>query len=308
MNDKNTDDEKPTFFVSRRGRQVGVHEVDLGGIDIDSEAKQAEQSKQTKPMKPSKPVKTIKSPRERFSWSKKKVIILAIVLVVLLLPVALAELVTAEYGKGVANAKKDLSTLVTSTVLPAQKKTTVSADQIRSIANKVNDIVGHMCRGGLIDNAAGLYPRAKSALSDCKDAQSRYSALTSSLYALEGQASYLERTDALIKPVATPITDEYAVIGAQQTAWQTAADGIAKISPPESMKSAHSDLVTHVKAAAEAWSKLNTANNGQNAASFQEAEKALASEYEAIRQTSAQFSAVLADTQAKITASYNALK
>ena len=306
MTDKNTDD-KPAFFVSRRGRRVGMHEVDLGGIDVEHETVAKEPVTPNRP-RPEKSRKTPKTPRERSRWTKKKTVILAIVIALLLVPVVFMELVTAEYGRGVSRAKSDLSQLVSTTVLPAQKKTTISADQIRTAADKVNDIVGHMCRGGLLDNAAGLYPRSKEALRDCKAAQSHYSSLATSLYALEAQARYLERVDALIKPVATPITDEYAVIGAQQTAWQSTADGISKLSPPSAMKSAHDELAAHVSAAAAAWSKLNTANNSQDAAAFQEAEKALATEYQAVRETSLLFSAVLGDAQAKINASYNDLK
>lgn len=308
MSDKETDD-KPTFFVSRRGRQVGVHEVDLGGIDIDNDNKQQDESMPAETTKQTRAPKSVKATRERHAWSKrKKITVLAVVAAVVLLPVAFAEFVTAQYDSGVSNAKKDFTKLVSGTVLPAQKKTTVSADQIRSVADKVNDIVGHMCRGGLLDNAAQLYPRSNAALGRCKTEQSKYAELTGNLYALEAQARYLESVDALIKPVATPITDEYAVISAQQTAWQDASDGIGKLSPPEAMKSAHNDLVTHVKAVATAWSKLNTANNSQDAADFQDAEKALSTEYEAVRQTSAQFTSVLTDTQTKVTTSYNELK
>lgn len=309
MTDKDTD-EKPTFFVSRRGRKVGMHEVDLGGIDVDHDAVAEESvtpAKQARSEKASKASKPIAS-RERATWSKKKTVILCALVALILVPVVFIELVTAEYGRGVARAKSDLSTLVSSTVLPAQKKTTISADQIRTIATKVNDTVGHMCRGGLLDNVAGLYPRAKSALEECKASQSHYSSLATNLFALETQARYLERVDALVKPVATPITDEFAVIGAQQSAWQAAADSVSKLSPPSAMKSAHDELVAHMTAAAAAWSKLNTANNAQDAVAFQEAEKALAAEYQAIRETSLLFSAVLADAQAAINSSYNDLK
>lgn len=306
MTDKKTDEDKPAFFVSRRGRQVGVHEVDLGGIDIE---KDKEQTDKVETQVRTKPAKQSPRPKQHIGWSrKKKTIITAIVIALLLLPVVLAELVAAQYTSGVDGAKRDLASIVNSSVLPAQKKDTISADQIRNVGDKVNDIVAHMCRGGLLDNAAQLYPRAKSAHSQCKAEQSKYAALASSLYALEAQARYLEKVDGLVKPVATPITDEYAVIGAQQTAWQAVADGIKELSPPDAMKSAHSELLAHMTATAGAWSKLNTANNSQDATAFQEAEKTLSSEYEAVRATSAQFTSVLADTQAKITASYNALK
>ena len=71
MTDKDTDD-KPAFFVSRRGRKVGMHEVDLGGIDIDSEASENEVSQPAPPKQPkaSKPAKTVQ--REKRTDRKSK--------------------------------------------------------------------------------------------------------------------------------------------------------------------------------------------------------------------------------------------
>lgn len=302
----NVENDEPTFFVSRRGRQVGVHQVDLSGIDIES----SEDVKASKPVK-TKATKSPKPPRVSNSakgWTKKRLTIATALVVTLALPLLFGEFVTAQYGTGESAAEKDLQKLVSNTVLPVQKKTTVSADQIRDIATKVNAIVGHMCRGGLLDNAAGLYPRAKTALANCKESQAGYASLVASLYAFEGQVRYLERVDAVIKPVATPITDEYAVIGAQQTLWQTALEELKKLTPTESLRSAHGELLTHVEAASNAWSKLNTANNAQNATDFEAAEKTLNTEYEAIRSSSSNFSEVLAGTQATIVKNYSALK
>lgn len=317
MTNKNTDD-KPTFFVSRRGRKVGVHEVDLAGIDIDHDSNSdhaintpVESTKPVKTTKTAAPVKTSSAPntpRAKRTWTKKKSFITVIVLSLLLLPLVAVELVAAEYSRGSSQAKADLSSLVSTVVLPAQKDTTISADQIRSIANRVNDTVGRMCRGGFLDNVAGLYPRASTELRDCKTTQAHYASLANNLYALESQARYLERVDAFMKPVATPITDEFAVIGAQQKAWQSASDGISKLSPPSAMKTAHAELSSHVSAVVSGWSKLNTANNDQDATAFQDAEKALATEYQAVRETSLLFSAVLSDSQAKINSSYGKLK
>lgn len=301
--------DNPEFFISRRGRQVGVHEVDLKGIDIDTD--DGNNASAMTPRTSSRPVKKQKpqQPKAPRSISRKKVIVTAVVVALILaLPLVAAELVVAQYRSGVTSAKADLQELASQTVLPLQKKTTVSADQLRGVATHVNDIVGRMCRGGMLDNAAGLYPRARTALSDCKEAQRSYAALTSQLYGLEAQARYLERLGVHLKPVTTPITDEYAVIGAQQAAWLAAAESIKKLSPPDSMKSAHADLLTHVSAIAEGWSKLNAANDAQDAVAFTDAEKLLSTEYEAVRSSSTQLLSVVSDTQAKLSAAYNALK
>ena len=295
------DDEQPEFFVSRRGRQVGLHEVDLKGIDVEADKPSvAVPAKKTV----KQPRATPKTPRSR----RRTILIVAIVVAVLLLPVAGAELVAAQYRAAGAAARDDLSQLVNRDVLPLQKKADVSADSVRSIAAKVDGITGKMCRGGLLDNAAGLYPRAKTALEQCKASQRRFAALSGGLFTLESQARYLERLGSVVQPVTTPITDEYAVIAAQQSAWQEASEKLAKLSPPTAMSTAHRDLLSHVSAVAKGWSELNTANNDQDAETFTEAEKTLATEYEAVRGSSEQFSAVLRDTQARVTAAYAVLK
>ena len=295
------DDEQPEFFVSRRGRQVGLHEVDLKGIDVEAD-------KPSVAVPTKKPVKhtstTPKTPRSR----RKTMLIIAIIAAVLLIPVAGVELVAAQYRAAGAAARDDLNRLVTHDVLPLQKKTDVSADSIHGVAAKVDGITAKMCRGGLLDNAAGLYPRAKTALEQCKASQRRFAALSGGLFTLESQARYLERLGSVVQPVTTPITDEYAVVAAQQSAWQEASEKLAKLSPPTAMSAAHDDLHSHVSAVAKAWSELNTANNDQDADTFTEAEKTLATEYEAVRSSSEQFSAVLRDTQARVTAAYAVLK
>jgi hypothetical protein len=310
MTDKNPD-EQPTFFVSRRGRQVGVHQVDLTNMDIESDESTPAQQKDVKHPKASKVKEKrgkIKTARQPFKWSKKKIIVLAVVLIVLSLPVVAAELVVAQYRKGSESARQDMSSVVNKTVLPAQKQSALNGEQIRSMATQVNDIVAGMCRGGLLDNAAGLYPRAAAALSDCKSNQALYAALVSELYSVEKLARYLEAMDGAMKPVATPITDEFAVIGAQQSLWLAADEDLKKLSIPDEMRSAHASLSTHVTAVSAAWSALNTANNEQDAAGFTEAEKKLASEYEAIRTVSGEFSEVLNKAQSELLASYSKLK
>jgi hypothetical protein len=301
-------DDEPTFFVSRRGRQVGLHEVDLKGIDVETDdAAPITASKPTRkdaklPNKTS--VRPVKQKR-----SRRAVMITAVILGLLVLaPLAVAELVAAQYRGAGAAARQSISQVVSSDVLPLQKKASVSADQLRTIAGKVNDIATSMCRGGLLDNAASLYPRAKQAHDQCKASQRSYTAVAAALYELEAQARYLERLGSVIRSVTTPITDEYAVIAAQQTAWQTATDGLKKLAPPAAMSTAHSELQEHVSAIAGAWSSLSTASNDQDADAFTAAEKTLTTEYEAVRGSSEQLLAVLRDTQARLTGAYASLR
>ncbi len=308
MNDEN---EKPTFFVSRRGRQVGVHEVDMNGIDIDTPLKTTQPlEKEPKPrFTSSTPKLAAKAARDRKPLSKRtKLVMLLVVLAIIIIPISVAELVTAQYSGGTSGAKDDMNKLINSTVLPAQKKSALTADDIRNVSSKVNGIASQMCRGGLLDNIAKLYPRAKSAHDECKQTQNKYVSLTTSLYVLETQARYLERVGTIIKPVATPITDDFAVIGAQQTMWVKAADDFKKLNPPSEFNTVHSELLLHVSAVADNWSKLSTANGSQDKTGFEEAEKALNTEYEAIRSTSSQYISILSSTQTKVLTAYNATK
>lgn len=300
-------DDEPTFFVSRRGKQVGVHQVDLSGIDIESTDGTPQKQPDQKPKKGKKLAKKVTAGQKK-KWTKRKCILLAVVVLVLISPFLVAELVTAEYVRGSENAKKDLNVFIKTDVLPAQKKTKVAPDQLRSFAHNVNEIVGKMCKGGLLDNAATIYPRANEALLECKNTQKQYAALASSLSELEKHANYLSKLDGIMKPVATPITDNYAVLDAQRTTWNTAADDIAKLSPTNAMETSHSDLLTHVKAAATAWATLYAANGSQNPEEFKAAEQTLNNEYDAIRRVSAGFTEVIVGAQNNVTAAYNKIK
>lgn len=306
---KDDSEEKGEFFVSRRGRHVGMHELDMSDMDIDADNigdKKAEKSE--KSVKVSTP-KIPKAKRQRHVMSRRtKIIIVAAVTLLVALPLAGLEIVAGQYRSGVAKANSNTRSLVNSTVLPAQKEGSVSADKLHMIAEKVNDTLTHMCRGGLVDNIATLYPRAKAEYDKCKSTQTKYSSLVGGLYELEGEARYLEKLDACVKPISTPITDAYAVIDAQQETWQQSSDCMKKLSPPTQMSAVHTELAEHTLAAAAAWLKLSTAAGSQDAAGFSAAEKALASEYEAIRGTAGRFTGALATTQNNISASYKALQ
>ena len=298
-------DEEPRF-VTRRGKAIGVSQVDLSGIDIDSDTL----SPETRPSpEPTTQKKKFKRSRGKRTLSRRaKTIIAAVLLVIIAVPLITGEVITAQYRSGVTEAKSKFSKLVDGTVLNSQKKTTISSDQIAALTTDVDGIASKMCQGGMVDNIAGLYPRAKTALSDCKTAQTKYSQLVSSLRDLQKQATYLEQLGVVLKPISTPLTDEYAVIGAQQTAWQTASDGVKKLVPPTALSSAHAELSSHVSAVTADWSKLNTANNAQNAMDFSAAEKDLATEYDAVRAVNAKITGVIAATQSTISRIYNLLK
>lgn len=304
-------EEEPQFFVSRRGKQVGVHELNLDGIDIEKQQEPAAESVRRAKNDESKPEK--KPVKKQFAqekhWNKKRVVIVATIVIVLVaIPLIVAESVTASYARSGDAARKRLAETAKKYSLMTTKKSTLSSEQISAAATDVNNIAANMCKGGLVDNIAGIYPRAKSALASCQQNKTAYSRLSTDLFTLQKQASYLEKVDVALEPAAAPVTDAYAVIGDQLSRWKTASDTLNALTPPDTLRTAHSELASHVKQLSEGWSRLNTANNEQNASDFTEAEEMLNSRYEALRALSPQFNTVLNDTQSKVTATYNSIR
>ena len=99
MTDKNPDNDEPTFFVSRRGRQVGINQVDLKGIDVDDDPS-TKSPAQAAPKK-----QAPKSKRTRGGLTRrKKGIFAVIILTILLVPFVTGELVAAQYRAGIPAA------------------------------------------------------------------------------------------------------------------------------------------------------------------------------------------------------------
>jgi hypothetical protein len=301
-------DDKKQTFVSRRGKTIGVERVDLTGIDVEHEDPLMSVGDKEKSSSSEKPMAT-KRRRTRKKFTKRFLYLLAAAcLFILLLPIAVGELLRAQYSNGVSVAKKDFTAFVTNDIQPLQKKASIQSDQIGHVTDKVDTITNRMCRGGLLDNMASLYPRASTALKLCKDQQAKYSMLATDLRSIQKQAHYLEEVENVIKPVSVPPTDEFAVISAQQSTWQTANDSLKKLLPPSSLQVIHAELIQHVTGISDNWSKLNTANNAQDSVGFVAAEKALASEYDAVRAVNAKVSTTIQLAQSSVTSGYNQLK
>ena len=96
-----TNEDKTEFFVTRRGRKVGMHELDMSGIDIESsespapiEAKTDKKVAKKTEKKPKK--QEVKTSKPKRGWSRKKTIILVVVVLILMLPLAFVEFVVAQ--------------------------------------------------------------------------------------------------------------------------------------------------------------------------------------------------------------------
>lgn len=297
-------EKRPLGFVNRRGHDTDISASDLADLSIDA---QPEEKIEPVGVKGSKKLHRAasKSPKTRrqTKWSHKKTLILvAIVVLLIAIPVLAGEILRAQYLASASAAKDSLKATISQDVLPLQKKADITAKQVSAVTDKLEGVRDGMCPGGLLDNMASLYPRAKSAHSECIGQRGRIASLVTQLRDMEKMLSYIENMNDALATVNTPTTDAYAVIATQQTNWQSVSEALGKLNPPSDLKSGHDQLVAAVKSISDGWSKLNVANNAQNAADFQAAEKQLNEGYVAVRASKAVFAAAIADQQASVSA------
>ncbi|HEX8390606.1 MAG TPA: hypothetical protein VF597_04255 [Candidatus Saccharimonadales bacterium] len=245
---------------------------------------------------------------DRTWFTRPRIIKIAlVVLAVVMVPIIVGEVVAAQYTQAIRTAQRELVVVANESKL-VQKKPTVSADQVRQQANKVDGIATRMCRGGFMDNMASLYPRAARAHRDCVAGRSGYAALASGLYGLETETRYLERLQAVLQPAVALSSGNEAVIEAQLKAWQDSADKVKKVSPPEKMKPAHEQLAIKVAAIVDGWSQLKTANDSQDLAKYTEVKVSLEANYAGVRDAAPLLREQIIRQQQAVTASYSKLK
>lgn len=294
-------DQEP-FFVNRHGKKVTQDGATLETPP--SEEKFIAPAAQVE--KPTEKPKKIRKKRNKKPVKKTLLILSVILLGLLLIPVVGGELVRARYVSSRDGAKAELVEYATKTVIPQQKKR-VTLAQLNDAGTKVEKIRDDACDGGLTDNLAMIYPRARTAFDECITLKQKVAAVAVNLRDIESQARYLEALAPALSTATKPTTDEFAVISAQLTNWQILNEELAKLSPAATQRAAHDQLKLQTKAIVDGWSALNTANNNQDAAAFADAEKKLGEAYEAFRTSSNSLADILNDAQTKLTGSYKAL-
>ena len=297
---------RPLGFVNRRGHNADVSTSELESLSIDAQPDVTEASSSpAKPGKAKNDKKLVKSKsprvRRRAAWSRKKTIIAAaIVLVIISIPIIAGEVLRAQYVASTDTAKNSLKSLVAQEVLPLQKKAEITAKQVSGVTDKLEGIRDSMCPGGLLDNIAALYPRAHTAHQKCIDERGKIASLVTQMRDMVGMLAHIESINAALTPVSAPSSDAFAIIADQQSGWQKASETLQKISAPTTLKPANDQLINAVKSITDGWSKLNIANNAQNAADFQAAEKQLSDGYAAVRASKEAFATALAAKQTTI--------
>jgi hypothetical protein len=297
--------EEQDVFVSRHGRRTKVDNVELGELNIEDQATQTATT--VKPSNPRfKPIRDFHVPRPQMS--KKKVAIISIALLALiLLPLAILEVVTWQYQRAAAALKTDVDRIGKQTALPLQKKT-ISAEAIGKPLAELRSNANGACRGALFDNLANLYPRSKTALGHCNETKSKANAVIVQLATLQNIQRYSESADAILKPALAASTSPYAVLPDQVAAWQQVTSSLRKVNAPNELKTFHASLVQVSQDVAHQWSALNTANNAQDKAAFDEAQTKLGSFYESLRDLSPILIGIQGDVQSELTSSLGNLR
>ena len=318
------DSKRPLGFVNRRGHSAAeIDAADLDGLSIDSQpesvsSEQSQKPKKTKDksqrmaeskevVKPKtagdkpKPDKNKPRVRRHAKWTRKKTFILiGIILVLLAVPILIGEVLRAQYLASTSAAESSLKVIVTNDVLPLQKKSDITAKQVSAVTDKLEEVRDGMCPGGLLDNMATIYPRSQQAHSECIAERGHIASLVTQMRDMVSMLAYIESINAALAPVSAQPTDAFAVIATQQSSWQQVSESLQKLSAPTPLKTANDQLVAAVKSITDGWSKLNVANNAQNAADFQAAEKQLSDGYVAVRASKDAFATAISSKQAII--------
>ena len=282
-------------FVSRRGKQVRADSLDLGSLSIDDAQQQTS---------------SVASPRVIHRTRTIRLGVRSIVVafvVIVALPIIIGEILSWQYRSSVVSTKQSFNSIVQGDVLRAQSDPSMTSDDLSQITNKIYSLSSQMCRGGLIDNMASLYPRANSSRQDCTVAQERYSALVGSLRSFENQQRYLEQLYVVIRPIATPTIDQFAIISAQLELWQSVQSKMDRLIPPDSLRAEHTALLGYTKAITTNWSQLYSAYNDEDNVKFDSASSSITEKYQQFRATESQFSTAIATSQMTVVSSYSAL-
>lgn len=290
--------EEQEVFVSRHGRRTKLDNVDLSGVNIEDEPtrKPAPPSEITSPKVRLRP--EIHLPRPHMSRRQIAFTALGIV-VAILLPLVALELIALQYRANGEALRKDVANIGTTIALPAQKSS--AQDGLDKTLSALASKRDGACRGGVLDNIAFLYPRAKDALAQCNAARADVSQLTTHLSHLKDIQAYSNSVSEILKPALAASESPYAVLPDQVATWQAATGKLKVVNAPGELKSLHDSLKQLVGNIETQWSALNSANNAQDQAAFSAAEAKLGSFYESMRELSPTLTEITLKVQSDVT-------
>lgn len=283
-------------FTNRRGHSLS--------IDDDGPGMQPQQPIVSVPEPVRRPVKRRRRRQVVIPW-KWIFIVVGIALAVIL---GTFEFARFTYASSVSGAKDQIKNLVATDVANASKQTTMTSATLASLSDKFKDISMSLCPGGLLDNYATIYPRAKQALSDCTAYRTKVEALVTALSTMSDEAKYLEQLQSIISPVTQPLPDQFAVLNSQLDNWKSVSTGLKAVIAPVSFQKVHSAFLQRIDAVVSIWIDLVAASNDQDSAKFSAAQAKLTDSYAAVRSSADELESMLGSTQTQLSAAYSALQ
>lgn len=302
------DENKP--FINRRGHRLDVSDDELNSLRLDDEPVQMPATAPAAPPRPALPEHAgprRSRPALTFRFPKRATLVIAGLIVgAAILFVALGEFVRAQYSGAESETRQTVQRIAATTTRPQKEATTLKAGDLDTPIKELSSAQADLCRGGFLDNATGLYPRAQAALGECNRSKQRLTALIADLQATQQQLAYLESVEKVLVPIKASKDGQFAVISAQLESWQRVGADLQKLQAPAAMTQVHADLTKSASAVYESWSALNTAYNAQDAEAFTAAQDQLNAQYTSFRSHAAQLQDVVGRTQAELNASYEA--
>lgn len=281
-------------FTNRRGHSLVIDDEEVLTVEPTVD--------HTLPVATKKPLRRVRGSNGLVKW------LVLIVGSVLLLVIATFEVVRFSYESSVEVARRQVDELVTNDVAAAAKQLSLASGTISSLQTKFKDISMSLCPGGLLDNYATLYPRAKQALDTCTDYRSKVESLVKALGGMADATQYLERLKPIFAPLTEPLPDRFAVLSSQQESWRQAVTSLKDITPIAEFQSAHFVLVERVSAVVDTWTGLVAASNARSSASYRELRDQLPGTYAAVRVSADELEKLLSAAQTRLTDAYESLK
>lgn len=278
----------PSKFTNRRGHSLDVKDDQLDNLQIDDQ-----------------PVMMPAAGGRRFK-RRWLLIGLGCLLLVAAALIAAGELVAAQYRSAPEQIKQRVAS-IGQAGLERQQSTDLRAADIDQPLNQLRDLRDGLCRGGLWDNAAQLYPRAQAGYAGCVQAKEELVSLIQALESLQGQASYLEALDKALSPIGRDSdSGQFAVLSAQLANWQRAERNLSQLTAPQGWQGLHQQLSEQVESIKTDWSKLNTATNNTDGDQFRAAQDSLTKGYAGLRQLEQSIVDQVTKTQLQLSSAYQA--
>lgn len=283
-------------FTNRRGHSLSVDDEEPG--------MQPQQPVVTAPELVHRPVKRRRRRQIVLPW---KWIGLTL-LIVIVLALGTFEFARFTYTSSINGAKDQVKNLVATDVTNASKQATLSSATLATLSDKFKDVSMSLCPGGLLDNYAGMYPRAKQALADCTAYRTKVEALVTALAVLSDEAKYMEQLQPVMNPVTQPLPDQFAVLVSQLDNWKSVSAGLKAVSAPVSFQAAHETLKQRADVVVSLWVDMVAASNDEDSAKFTATQAKLNDAYGAVRASADDLETSLSATQQQLASAYAALQ